>query len=140
MKTILIATTALALSMGAAHAFGGKGGNATAKAAQAQGQIQGQAQGQHQSVTVNEADIPRFTGSAVLAIQSLANDRCGRVALLVPYSAHTCNVIMEAEAIAALVEPVHGSKKAYAAAILHIASHDRTMRNTLVAAGLVKRK
>jgi hypothetical protein len=162
----LIATTAaVALLASGAYATdngdngnnnGPKGGDATAIQGQAQGQIQGQAQGQLQgqsqssfnknqnnasvrnSVEVNEAEIPRFTGSATVVFGSMVNDRCGRVALGVPYSAHTCNIIMEAQELVAMTEPVFGARKAYMIGIRHMAENDKTMRNTLRRAGIIK--
>lgn len=154
-KTIII--SAIALAMAAAPAMAGnnngpKGGNATAVAGAAA--IAGAASSSSvrstnlnanllsskNSVTVNEAEIPRFTGSATVVFGSMVNDRCGRVALGVPYSAHTCNIVMEAQEIAAMVAPVYGEKKAYMAGIRHLAENDKTMRNTLVRAGLVELK
>jgi len=134
---------------------GGKGGDASASAkqAQAQGQAQQQSQGQSQgqsqsskntnlnlqgnSQSVN-IENPAFTWGVFGQLSSMANDRCGRVAVAIPYSAHTCNIIMEAENIAAMLEPVYGKAFAAQQALRHVADNDTTMRITLRRAGVIE--
>lgn len=108
---------------------------------------QGQGQDQSQSQSVNNSDsvvvegddIPSFTGNVTVFLGSLANDKCGRVAVGVPYSAYTCNVLMEADAMQEKLTPIYGTRKAAQIALLHAARLDRTIRDTLLAAGVVKR-
>lgn len=133
------------------HNHGGKGGNASASAkqGQAQGQIQGQQQGQEQGQFQTQAnrqnneqtvniENPWFTAGVTGVISSMVNDRCGRVAFGVPFSAYTCNVLMEAEGIQAMLTPVRGEKVAAQTALLHAARMDRTIRETLRAAGMIE--
>jgi len=129
---------------------GGKGGDASAYANQSQGQkqVQGQAQGQSQSSKNTNLNLqgnsqsvnienPAFTWGVFGQISSMANDRCGRVAVAIPYSAHTCNIIMEAENLAAMLEPVYGKAFAAQQALRHVADNDTTMRTTLRRAGVI---
>jgi len=132
---------------------GGRGGDASASAKQ--GQVQGQVQGQQQSqgqrqssenTNVNlqgnsqsvNIETPSFTYGVFGQISSMANDRCGRVVIGIPYSAHTCNIIMEAENIAAMLEPVYGKAFAAQQALRHVADNDTTMRITLRRAGVIE--
>src|SRR6056297_2269131 len=132
---------------------GGKGGNASAKQSQgqSQGQSQKQAQGQAQGQSQSSSNVnlqgnsqsvnienPAFTWGVFGQISSMANDRCGRVAFGVPFSAHTCNIIMEAENLAAMLEPVYGKAFAAQQALRHVADNDRTMRTTLRRAGVIE--
>lgn len=131
MKTFITVLSA-ALLLGSQSFAGGQAQG------QAQGQLQaqGQAQGQAQSVRVSN---PEFTYGAFLNLSSSANDRCGRVAVgLVPYSAHTCNIIMEAETLFAMTAPLKGKAYAAAVALSHVASNDTTMRKTLRRMGIIE--
>ena len=92
-------------------------------------------QGNSQSVNIEN---PAFTWGVFGQISSMANDRCGRVAVAVPYSAHTCNIIMEAENLAAMLEPVYGKAFAAQQALRHVADNDTTMRTTLRRAGVIE--
>lgn len=93
--------------------------------------------GSFSSVHIGGSDGPhRFTGHFGAIIGSSANDRCGRVAVGVPYSAHTCNIIMEAEALYSATLTFGGPKVAAKAALSHLCANDRTMRKTLVRQGL----
>ncbi|MEO1208402.1 MAG: hypothetical protein AAFX78_02570 [Cyanobacteria bacterium J06638_20] len=106
---------------------------------QGQGQDQSQSVNNSDSVVVEGDDIPSFTGNVTVFLGSLANDKCGRVAVGVPYSAYTCNVLMEADAMQEKLTPIYGTRKAAQIALLHAARLDRTIRDTLLAAGVVKR-
>lgn len=105
---------------------------------QSQGQGQSQSVNNSDSVVVEGDDIPRFTGNVTVFLGSLANDKCGRVALGVPYSAHTCNVLLEGENIYQALLPLYGEAFAAQARVRHLAENDRTMRNTLRRAGVIK--
>lgn len=135
MKTVIAIITAATFAA-PVHAFdlGGNNQNQGQAQGQAQGQIQGQAQSNTNNVRVSN---PEFTYGAYLQLSSMANDRCGRVAVGIPYSAHTCNILMEAqhiyEAVTALKGKVHGA----AAYLSHIASNDRTIRATLRRQGII---
>ena len=142
MKTI-IATTALVLALGAgaAHATGDCRGKNNCSGNVTQGQAQGQAQGQLQTQISQQnvdASTPQFTYGAFANISSMANDRCGRVVVGIPFSAHTCNVIMEAETLYEFTQLRYGIAKAEEVAMRHIAENDRTMRTTLRRAGIIK--
>lgn len=141
-----------------ASASASAGAIAGANAQSNQKQRQKQTQGQSQSTSVDSTnrnvnrnsinnsdttviegdDIPAITGSVTAVLGSMVNDRCGRVALGVPFSAYTCNVLMEAEAMQDMLTPIRGEVVAAQTALLHAARLDRTIRETLLAAGIVK--
>jgi len=84
-------------------------------------------------------DSPSLTYGAFAQISSMANDRCGRVAIGIPFSAYTCNIIMEAEAVYELTFALRGNKQfAAEAAIRHVVDNDRTMRTTFRRMGVIE--
>jgi hypothetical protein len=139
-----IAATAIVLAVAAPASAFNLGGttntninNQQQGQAQVQGQSQEQSQGQSNSNNVR-VSTPEFTYGAFVSISSMANDSCGRVALGIPYSAHTCNVLLEAAAMEQMLTPSYGAKKAAQAAIMHVVYNDRTMRETLTRMGIVR--
>jgi len=63
----------------------------------------------------------------------------GRVAVGIPFSAYTCNIIMEAETLFELTLALHGSKDfAAETAIRHVVDNDRTMRTTMRRMGVIE--
>lgn len=164
--TVIAAVAALTIASSPAHAFFGgndgstinHGGSAEASASQAQGQAQGQAQKQSQGQSQGQSSYnknsnvnlqgnsqsvnitsPSFTYGAFVSLSSMANDRCGRVAVGIPFSAYTCNIIMEAETLFQLTLALYGDKNfAAETAIRHVVDNDRTMRTTMRRMGVIK--
>ena len=155
MKTLItaVAVVAFASMAHAGNNNGPKGGNATAVAGaaasahqlqgQAQGQLQGQSQsayqGNKQSTSVN-IDTPRFTYGVQALIGSTNNSPCGRTFFGIPASGDNCTARQEAAAIYNMLVPSVGEAKASRTAALHLCRMDKTMRDTLIAAGICELK
>lgn len=157
MRIIAIAAMA-ALTISLAGPVGAGGwGNRTynqpeANAHQSQGQAQGQAQGQGQaqwahvstadSVVVQGDDIPEITGNVGVNIGSANNAPCGRVTFGVPSSGQGCTDRVEMATLGEWVTRYHSRDPAVragaAAALMHAARNDRTMRDTLRAIGIIE--
>jgi hypothetical protein len=147
MKNYII-SAAILIAMTASASAGGRdggdrntavavsGAQAKASAGAAAGAAAISAPTQNTNVSV---DTPKFTFGAFASISSMANDSCGRVAFGIPYSAHTCNVLLEAAALEAVLVPIHGKSKAAQIALSHMVYGDRTMRDTLIRTGVIRK-
>lgn len=138
MKKLTIAAVTVALLSLPAYAGGNNNLNLNLNKANAEAKAKASSHSRssaRQSVTI---DYPAVTLG--VGIGSSNNSPCGRTFLGIPMSGHNCTVRMEAEAIYLAMYDAYGSEAASKAAVLHLCRNDKTMRESLVAAGVCKVK
>jgi len=131
MKSFIFAAVA-ALAITPAFA-GEQGGNGNGSKAQA-----GAIAGALNNTQIEFADHPQFTYGVFGQIGSSNNSPCGRTFFGIPASGENCTARMEAQAIYNATLPMLGERAASRAATMHLARMDKTMRDTLIAAGVVR--
>lgn len=90
-------------------------------------------------VNIHTEGPDAVTGYIGAILGSENNSPCGRVMLGVPYSGHNCTIRLEAQAIYQASVPMFGKRKASQLAVWHLCQHDRSMRSTLMAAGVCRK-